>query len=157
MDFVAVGMDLVNTYGLLAIFLIGFSEPIFQPIPTEVFMVGGLALGLDWRYVILVSTLGSTLGGIVTYFIASKYGENLFLKLFNKEKYSSAEEFLTKWGPLGIIIISFTPIPFEVICWLSGIFKMPFKIYVSALIISRIIKHGLVVLPFAALGSIFPF
>uniref|UniRef100_A9A9Y2 SNARE associated Golgi protein n=1 Tax=Methanococcus maripaludis (strain C6 / ATCC BAA-1332) TaxID=444158 RepID=A9A9Y2_METM6 len=157
MDFVAIGMDFVTTYGLLAIFLIGFSEPIFQPIPTEVFMLGGLALGLDWRYVILASTLGSTLGGIVTYFIASKYGENLFLKIFKKEKYSSAEEFLNKWGPLGIIVISFTPIPFEVICWLSGIFKMPFKIYVSALIISRIIKHGLVVLPFAALATILPF
>jgi len=156
MDFIELGMELVQNYGLIAIFLIGFSEPIFQPIPTEVFMVGGLALGLGWKEVIIVSTIGSTLGGIVTYYIASKYGEKIVLRLFTKEQFSKAEGFLEKWGALGIIIISFIPIPFEIICWISGIFKMPFKTYITAVFISRVIKHGIIVLPFAAIASIWP-
>ncbi|MDK2987324.1 YqaA family protein [Methanothermococcus thermolithotrophicus] len=149
--FKTVGLGIVENYGILGIFLIGFSEPIFQPVPTEIFIVGGVALGLDWKSVLIVSTFGTTFGSIVTYYLASKYGEKLALKLFNSEDMEKGEKFLQKYGIIGVIVISFTPLPFEIICWICGIFEMPFKRYVTAVFLSRLIKHGLFVLPFVAL------
>ncbi|AEF96415.1 YqaA family protein [Methanotorris igneus] len=143
-----VGLNLVKEYGYLGIFLIGLSEPIFQPIPTEIFIISGVLLGLDWKLVLIVSTLGCNLGAIITYCLATKYGEKLALRLFDEEKLKKGEKFLKKWGVMGVIVVSFTPIPFEIICWVCGMFNMPFEKYMVAVFLSRMIKHGLAVLPF---------
>ncbi|WP_421077089.1 YqaA family protein [Methanothermococcus sp. Ax23] len=151
--FKTIGFKLVNEYGILGIFLIGFSEPIFQPLPTEIFMIAGIALGLDWKYVLLAGAFGTIAGSIITYYLASKYGEKLALKLFSEEDYRKGENFFKKYGVIGFIVISFTPLPFEIMCWVCGAFEMPFKRYIFAVFLSRIIKHGLIILPFALWGS----
>jgi membrane protein YqaA with SNARE-associated domain len=143
-----IGLNLVNEYGYLGIFLIGLSEPIFQPVPTELFIISGVLLGLDWKLVLIVSTLACNLGAIITYYLATRYGEKLALKLFDEGKLKKGEKFLKKWGVMGVIVVSFTPIPFEIICWVCGMFNMPFEKYMVAVFLSRMIKHGLAVLPF---------
>ena len=145
--FKTIGLKLVSEYGILGIFLIGFSEPIFQPIPTEIFMVAGIALGLDWKLVLVAGAMGTVIGSVITYYLASKYGEKLALKLFKEEDYKKGEKFFKKYGIMGFIIISFTPLPFEIICWVCGAFEMPFERYLFAVFVSRILKHGLIVLP----------
>ena len=143
-----IGLNLVNEYGYLGIFLIGLSEPILQPVPTELFIISGVLLGLDWKLVLIVSTLACNLGAIITYYLATRYGEKLALKLFDEGKLKKGEKFLKKWGVMGVIVVSFTPIPFEIICWVCGMFNMPFEKYMVAVFLSRMIKHGLAVLPF---------
>ncbi|ABR54548.1 SNARE associated Golgi protein [Methanococcus vannielii SB] len=157
MDLTKLGIGLVEEYGYYALFLIGFFEPIFQPVPNEIFMIAGITLGMDWKLVLISATIGITLGSSVTYYLSSKYGEKLVLKLFGREKYLKSQEFLKKWGFFGIIIASFAPVPFELICWTSGIFKMPFKVYIFAVFFSRIIKYTLIVLPFAAIAKFWQF
>ena len=146
-------LGLVEKYGLLGIFIIGFSEPIFQPFPTEIFMIFAVSMGLDWRYVLLSALSGSLLGSTVTYYLSSRCGERLALKLFKEEDYRRGEEFFRKYGVLGFIVISFTPIPFEVMCWVCGAFEMPFDRYILAILVSRVMKYGVFVLPFALWGS----
>jgi len=147
-------IELVEKYGLLGIFIIGFSEPIFQPFPTEIFMIAGISIGLDWRYIFISALSGSLLGSTVTYYLSSRYGERLALKLFKEEDYRKGEEFFRKYGILGFIVISFTPIPFEIMCWICGTFEMPFDRYILAVFLSRVIKHSIFVLPFALWGEL---
>ncbi|MCS3901411.1 YqaA family protein [Methanococcus voltae] len=147
--FIDFGLYLVHKYGLWAIFLLGFSESIFQPFPTEIFMIPGLTIGLNWFWVLVASTVGSTLGAVITYYLASKYGERLYRKFFKSDKYyDKTNRFLEKWGPMGLIIVGITPIPFELICWSASAFKMPFKTYIIAVFVSRVLKHGIIVAPF---------
>ncbi|CAB3290214.1 SNARE associated Golgi protein-related protein [Methanocaldococcus lauensis] len=141
-------LNLIKEYGYFGIFLVGFSEPIFQPFPTEIFIAAGLLAGLDWKLVWIISTVACNLGAVVTYYLAMKYGKKLMLKLFEEEKIEKGTVYLKKWGILGVIIASFTPIPFEVICWICGIFKMPFGKYMVAVFLSRLIRHGMVIIPF---------
>ncbi len=145
--FKTIGLNLVNKYGLLGIFLIGFSEPIFQPFPTEIFMIAGIALGLDWKLVLVAGALGTLAGSVVTYYLSAKYGEKLALKLFKEKDYKKGERFFKKYGVLGFIVISFTPLPFEIMCWVCGAFEMPFEKYLFAVFTSRILKHGIIILP----------
>ncbi|ACV24303.1 YqaA family protein [Methanocaldococcus fervens] len=142
-------LNLIKDYGYFGIFLAGFSEPIFQPFPTEIFIVSGILLGLDWVLVLIVSTVACNVGAAITYYLAKNYGEWLMLKLFDEEKIRKGTIHFKKWGVLGIIIASFTPIPFEVICWICGSFEMPFERYMFAVFLSRLIRHGMVILPFA--------
>ncbi|WP_423793153.1 YqaA family protein [Methanocaldococcus indicus] len=148
-------INLVKEYGYIGIFIIGFSEPIFQPFPVEIFLATGVLLGLDWRLAIIVSTVASNLGACVTYFLAVRYGEKLMYKLFDKEKIIKGRKFLEKYGVLGVVIASFTPIPFEVICWVCASFEMPFPKYMLAVFISRLIKHSLAILPIVLGKKIF--
>ena len=151
--FKTICLGLVEKYGILGIFIIGFTEPIFQPFPTEIFMIVGISMGLDWRYVLLAGAIGSILGSIITYYLSITYGEKLALKLFKEEDYRKGERFFKKHGIIGFIIISFTPLPFEIMCWVCGAFEMPFEKYITAVFLSRIIKHGVFVLPFVLWGS----
>ncbi|XRO75203.1 YqaA family protein [Methanocaldococcus sp. 28A] len=141
-------LNLIKDYGYFGIFLVGFSEPIFQPFPTEIFIAAGLLAGLDWRLVWIISTVACNFGAAVTYYLAMTYGEKLMLKLFEKEKIEKSRYYIKKWGILGVIILSFTPIPFEVICWVCGSLRMPFDEYMVAVFLSRLIRHGMVILPF---------
>jgi membrane protein YqaA with SNARE-associated domain len=141
-------LNLIKDYGYFGIFLVGFSEPVFQPFPTEIFIVAGILLGLDWKFVWIISTIACNFGAIITYYLAKKYGEKLMLKLFDEDKLKKGTIYLKKWGILGVIIVSFTPIPFEVICWVCGSFEMPFERYMIAVFLSRLIRHGMVILPF---------
>ncbi|HIP17292.1 MAG TPA: DedA family protein, partial [Methanothermococcus okinawensis] len=151
--FKTIFIELVKKYGILGIFIIGFTEPIFQPFPTEIFMIVGISMGLDWRYVLFAGVIGSILGSIITYYISTTYGEKLALKLFKEEDYRKGERFFKKHGIIGFIIISFTPLPFEIMCWVCGAFEMPFEKYITAVFLSRIIKHGIFILPFVLWGS----
>ncbi|WP_456419115.1 YqaA family protein [Methanocaldococcus infernus] len=139
-------LNLVKEYGYLGIFIIGFSEPIFQPFPVEIFIAAALLLGLNWFLVLIISTVASNLGAMVTYFLAKRFGEGLIIKLVGEDNFKKASEFLEKYGILGVLIVSFTPIPFEAICWVCGLFEMPFNKYMIAVFISRLIRHGIVIL-----------
>ncbi|MBW9222536.1 DedA family protein [Methanothermococcus sp. SCGC AD-155-C09] len=146
-------LELVEKYGLLGIFIIGFVEPIFLPFPAEIFMIVGISMGLDWVHVLLAGSGGSILGSIVTYYLSTTYGEKLALKLFKEEDFRKGERFFKKHGIMGFIIVSFTPLPFEVMCWVCGAFEMPFEKYITAVFLSRLIKHGIFIMPFALWGS----
>ena len=148
-------INLVKNYGYFGIFIIGFTEPIFQPFPVEIFIGAALLLGLDWKLVLIISTVASLLGATITYILAKKFGEGLAIKLFGEEKVKKASNLLSKYGILGVLIASFTPIPFEVICWICGTFEMPFDRYLIAVLISRFIRHAMVIVPYLLYKKVF--
>ena len=100
-------LNLIKDYGYFGIFLVGFSEPIFQPFPTEIFIAAGLLAGLDWKLVWLISTIACNFGAIITYYLAKKYGIGItdFSIGFGKEIFGWNDKSGTRWKicwiPLG--------------------------------------------------------
>ncbi|ACO04923.1 MAG TPA: DedA family protein [Persephonella sp.] len=128
----------VNDYGYLGIFLISFTESIIQPVPPDPFITGGTAFGLSPVYAALIAAVASVLGGMVGYALGKFLGEPVFKKFIGEKYYDKGEILFRKYGIWAVIIAAITPIPFKAICWLAGIFEMPFWGFVLAAFIGRL-------------------
>jgi membrane protein DedA with SNARE-associated domain len=83
-------LRLIEQGGYWGIALLMFVENIFPPIPSEVIMgLGGIAVArgtMDFWPLLLVGTIGSTLGNYVWFLVGDRYG---YLRL---------QPFVARWG-----------------------------------------------------------
>jgi membrane protein YqaA with SNARE-associated domain/membrane-associated phospholipid phosphatase len=138
MDLYAIAENLVMNYGYLGIFIISFTEAFIQPIPPDVFIIGASLFGLNPIVSAVVATIGSTLGGLFGYFLGDRLGHPIFTKLFGEKYLHKGEMFFNKYGVYGIVIAGFSPIPYKVIAWLSGIFEMHRLLFTVGTVIGRL-------------------
>jgi len=138
MDLYAVAEQIVMNYGYLGIFIVSFSEAFIQPIPPDVFIMGATYFGLNPVISAIVATIGSTLGGLFGYFLGDKLGHPIFIKLFGEKYLHKGEEFFNKYGIYGVVIAGFSPLPYKVIAWLSGIFEMHRLLFTIGTVIGRL-------------------
>jgi len=136
-SFLELAQELVRDYGYLGIFLVAFTESIIQPVPPDPFIAGATAFGMDPLAGALVATAGSLSGGLVAYLLGQKLGEPAVKKLFGEEKYKKAEAYFKKWGFWGVVLAGFTPIPYKLFCWLSGIFELGVGRFLLASLLGR--------------------
>ena len=146
--------EFVEEWGYLGIFVIAFTESIIQPIPPDPFITGGTAFGLNILYAAVIAALGSVLGGIVGYFLGKILGEPVAQKLLGEKYYNKGEILFRKYGIWAVIIAGITPIPFKVVCWLSGIFEMPLGGFVLAAIVGRFPRFLIMALLGQYIGNI---
>jgi len=144
MDIYAIAQSLVNNYGYIGLFFVAFTESIIQPIPPDVFIIGASAFGLNPLYCTIVSTVGSLCGGLVGYSLGYKFDTPLFIRFFGETYLIKGEEFFNKYGIWGISIAGFSPIPYKVITWLSGIFEMKLSHFIIGTLIGRFPRFLLV-------------
>ena len=130
--------EVVSDYGYAGIFLISFTESIIQPVPPDPFITGGTAFGLSPIYAAFTAAIGSVLGGVVGYFLGKFLGEPVFKKFMKQKYYDKGEILFRRFGIWAVIIAAVTPVPFKAICWLSGIFEMPFWGFVLAAFVGRL-------------------
>jgi membrane protein DedA with SNARE-associated domain len=107
-----------------------------MPIPSEVVMpfAGYLAYQgeMDFWLIVIVGSLGCTLGSIIAYVAGYYAGRPLILKygkyfLITEKHLAQAEEWFQKWGPKATFIARLLPVIRTVISLPAGIAKMDFK------------------------------
>tara|TARA_B100001250_G_scaffold77925_1_gene63953 strand:+ start:853 stop:1458 length:606 start_codon:yes stop_codon:yes gene_type:complete len=143
-----------SPYGLVALFILAFSESIFFPIPPDILLIA-LAIGYQskaYRFA-LICTLGSLLGAIFGYYIGNylwygSYGIAEFfynnISSFTEESFNNIKEYYNDFGFLIIITAGFTPIPYKLITISAGAFKIPFSLFILASTLSRSARFFLI-------------
>ncbi|MEZ0361112.1 MAG: VTT domain-containing protein [Hydrogenobacter sp.] len=130
--------NFVASYGYTAIFLISFTESLIQPIPPYPFIVGAPLFKLSTYIAGAVALLGNMLGALVAYYMASFLGEAFVKRLLGERMYLKGESVFNKYGFFAVLIGE----PYKLVCWLSGIFKMPLLSFLVASLIARGIRIG---------------
>ena len=140
MDIYLIMENLIMDYGYIGISIVAFTESIIQPVPPDIFIVGASAFGLNPLTCAIISTIASTFGGAVGYFLGHNLGTPAFIKLFGEKHLLRGEAFFEKYGVWGVMIAGFTPIPYKVAAWLSGIFEMSFLKFIIGTFIGRFFR-----------------
>ena len=138
-------------YGILALFILAFSESVFFPIPPDVLLIA-LALGSttkSFRYA-AICTIGSVSGAFMGYAIGhfvwiSPDGEftgfaNFFFNNipgFSIGLFNGIKALYHKWDFWVIFTAGFTPIPYKVFTVTSGVFDINLVMFFIASLISR--------------------
>jgi undecaprenyl-diphosphatase len=141
----------VQVYGLGGAFLIAVLESFIFPVPTATIIAPFTALGVDPLAITLVATTGSVIGAVIGYVLGKKLGKPVVERLF-KKYIPRVEKWYEKWGAWAVLIAAFSPIPFKVFTWTSGICGLDFKKFLIASIIGRFVQFAIAAYVGAYLG-----
>lgn len=126
----------VLAYGIPGAFVIAVTESFIFPIPTAIIIAPATTFGIDPLAITIIATIGSVIGGIIGYYLGKRLGRPVADRLFKKYM-ARVEKWFDKYGAWAVLIAAFTPIPFKVFTWVSGIAELDFKKFLIAAIIGR--------------------
>ena len=128
-------------YGGLALFVLAFCESSFFPIPPDVLLIAlCMANSPQAFWFALLCSLGSTLGGIFGYVIGRSGGRPLLERFVREERIRMVQQHYQRWDVWAVAIAGFTPIPYKVFTIGGGAFKIDFKIFMLASLVSRSLR-----------------
>ena len=123
------------------LFLLAFAESSFFPIPPDVLLITlGVASPDKALWYGLVCSLGSVVGGAAGYGIGLYGGRPLLYRFFNENKIHAVEKLYDRYNAWATGIAGLTPIPYKVFTIAGGAFKINFKIFVLASMVSRTLR-----------------
>lgn len=130
--------DLVHDWGYGGVLFLMALESSIVPVPSEVVMPPAAFWAsqgkMNFWLVVLVGTIGSYIGSIVSYVISrwagaplvvlivEKYGRYLFLSM---SKLQMAQDWIARYGTAGIFVARLLPVVRHLISIPAGVFKMP--------------------------------
>ncbi len=152
--FVAAVQGFVTAYGLWGAFIIAVLESFIFPVPTAVFIAPMTALGLDPAVMVIIAATGSVLGGVIGYLLGRHLGRPVADRFFSRH-IPRVEKWFEKYGAWAVFLAAFTPIPFKVFTWCSGIFELDFKKFLAAAIPGRLLQFTIAAYAGSILGPWF--
>ena len=138
-DLAAWMTSLANTpYGGAALFALAFAESSFFPLPPDLLLIP-LALNNTSLALLFaaVATVGSTLGGMLGYFIGNKGGRPLLERFFNADKVALVQDQYQRYDVWAVGMAAFTPIPYKLFSISAGAFQLDFKRFLLASVLGR--------------------
>jgi membrane protein YqaA with SNARE-associated domain len=123
------------------LFLLAFAESSFFPVPPDVLLITlGVADPERAIWYGLVCSVGSVLGGGLGYAIGLFGGRPLLYRVFSEHKIHAVEKLYDRYNAWATGIAGLTPIPYKVFTIAGGAFKINFKVFVLASMVSRTLR-----------------
>jgi len=145
-------------FGVLALILLAFTEPIFVPIPADILLVA-LCLGEPKRSIKygLICSLFSIIGGTVAFSLGLAFGAHRLITIFDIVGFGSkaqlALDLYAKYDFWAIAISALTPVPYMLFSWLGGIAKISLTKFIAISIVFRTMRFGSEALIFYLFGE----
>lgn len=147
--------SLVLDLGYPGIFLAMFVEGVITPIPSEAILPFAGSLAYEGKFevwaVIVVATIGATLGSTVAYYIGDYFGRG-FIHRYGKyfrlgeEHLERAEKWFEKYGRISIFVGHSLPGTRSFISFPAGIAKMDIRNFVISTFFGALIWNTVLVL-----------
>ncbi|MFC1690915.1 YqaA family protein [Nanoarchaeota archaeon] len=132
----------IGTYGYLALFLSSFlTDLLGQPLSPDVALITGILLGFNIFIVIMIISFGSYLASLMSYSLGITYGEKAVKVIFGFEKYSKWKNFFRRFDKIALALAAMTPVPYVLMCWISGIFRVRIRDFLLFALIPRTIRY----------------
>ncbi|MCI5702284.1 MAG: DedA family protein [Erysipelotrichaceae bacterium] len=152
-------ISFTNSYGYVGVLILIFLENIFPPIPSELILLASGFLitktNLNIFIMIIFATLGSLLGGILLYYLASLLNKNTLIKLINSKalRFLNLKEkdidlsfnWFNKTGNISVLICRCIPFLRSLISLPAGIFKMSFIKFLLYTIIGSLVWNSVII------------
>jgi membrane protein YqaA with SNARE-associated domain len=97
-----------------------------------------------WLYYALMSTIGATIGAVITYRMGTKVGVWWIEKKIGHKRLERIEHAITHWGFGAIFVPTIAPPPCPT-AWffvVAGAFSFPIKKFVAAAVLGRTLRYG---------------
>ncbi len=139
-----IATSFIEAAGYPGIGILMIMESMILPVPSEAVMpfAGFLIFDgtLTWLGVIIVSTIGSILGSLLSYWIGAKGGRPLVERwgkyvLVSHHDLDITDRFFARRGSWAVFISRFIPVIRHIISIPAGVARMPLKKFLAATIV----------------------
>lgn len=98
-----------------------------------------------WLYYASMATIGSVMGGFVTYRLARKGGKETLVRRFPPHKLKRAYDIFSRWGFGAIALPAVLPPPLPMVPFLvaAGSMQYPLRKFLFALTLGRMLRYAL--------------
>ena len=150
------GLKTLRHLGGLGLILMGLIDSSVIPVPGSMDALTIVLASRDkepWPYYAVMATLGSVLGGYLTYRLARKGEEKALAKRLPKKAIDQAYRFFEKWGFGSIMVPAMLPPPVPMVPFIvaAGALNYPRNRFLMALTLGRAVRFSV----FAYLASIY--
>lgn len=131
-----------HKHAMTALFLVAFLESSFFPIPPDVLLIAMvISVPTNAFRLVLICTVGSTLGGAFGYFLGYAFMDTLGMAVVNFygyiDKYETIQELYKQYDVWVVSIAGFTPLPYKIFTITGGAFHINFPVFILVSFISR--------------------
>jgi membrane protein YqaA with SNARE-associated domain len=118
----------VHTFGLPGIALgIFISDTFTFPIPPDTYIFLAVASQLRELDVLLTVCLVSVFAGNVAYFLGPLLARIPLIRNKIEQFRPQGQDLFLRYGVWTVAIGALTPLPYSLVCWFAGLYKMPYK------------------------------
>jgi membrane protein YqaA with SNARE-associated domain len=110
-----------------------------------------------WLYYAAMSTIGATIGAVITYRMGKKVGESWIERKIGRKRLRKIEDTIEHWGFGAIFVPAIAPPPCPT-AWfflVAGAFSFPLKRFVAAAILGRSLRYSILAMVAAHYGRHF--
>lgn len=126
----------------LVLFLSAFISATLIPFGSEALLIYDIKEGYNVYILVLVATIGNSLGSIVNYFLGLKGEEFLVRKNLLKEKsIEKTKYYFNKYGSI-CILFSWLPIIGDPITFIAGVLKFNLKLFIILVFIAKFLRYA---------------
>lgn len=142
-------MNLAHRLGVLAFIVVGVLDQSVVPIPGSMdalVILYTASRPAMWWYYAVWGTVGTTIGGYITYRIAQKGGKEALEKKLGKKRADKAHQVFEKMGFWSVFVGAIAPPPVPIVPFLAvaGVMQYPKRYFLSSYALGRILRFGLV-------------
>ncbi|MEW5849087.1 MAG: VTT domain-containing protein [Myxococcota bacterium] len=124
------GRLFVEHFGVGGMFLGSFlADGVHFPIPPQFYMLTTVTSGREPVPALAAITIGSIVGGNVSYLIAGQLYRVRALHRFIDRARAKAEPMFARYGYWAVAIGSVTPFPYSTLCNAAGLCGMPYRLF----------------------------
>jgi membrane protein YqaA with SNARE-associated domain len=142
--------------GGIGLIPLGLLDNSVVPVPGSMDVATILLAARDkqlWFYYAAMATIGSVIGGYLTYRIARRGGEEALRKRFSKQRVQKVLKTFERWGFAAIVVPAMLPPPLPTVPFLiaAGAMQYSRTKFLTALTVGRLIRYTI----FALLGAMY--
>jgi membrane protein YqaA with SNARE-associated domain len=143
--------------GGLGLIPLGLIDSSIIPLPgsMDVLTIVLSARNADfWLYYAMMATVGSVIGGYVTYRLARKGGKETLARKFPRRKLEKSYKIFSRWGFGAIAIPALLPPPAPMVPFLlaAGAMQYPVNKFLVALTVGRFVRYSILAYLAASYG-----
>ena len=121
----------MRTLDVTMVFVVFFiSESFLGLLPPDFFILWLKEFEHPYALVTVLATL-SYLGGINSYFMGRALSFNPTISRFIAKKYEKNFLLVKKWGGIFVVLAALTPLPFSMVCLLTGLLRYPKALFIA--------------------------
>jgi membrane protein YqaA with SNARE-associated domain len=135
-------------FGLFGVFLVSIVDSSFVPLPipgiTDIMLIVLAAQHYNWFLLVLVASVGSALGGYISYQVGQSGGMAFIEKRIHPRVFKRVREWMENHAILSVALPAILPppMPLSPFVLAAGALRMSKKKFLTTFTISRTLRHA---------------
>jgi len=127
-------------YGILGIFLATILAGTIVPLGSPALVVAAASLGIHPIPLVVVATIGFTLGMTINYYLAYRLGRPYVARKVGAEKLEEVTVLWNRWGWILYVVFGLVPfLPVEFLALICGLLKTSIKTFIVLSFMPRLV------------------